>query len=120
MRARKQKQFIWWLLAALLLLAAVLTYFVLKPAEKKSASAPTQQIQNQMDVLQTPGPNASDDEKKKYADLVASVAKDTTVVEIQQCLATPQVSRIKINVPLTLKNKDSQEHAIVLGQNQTY
>lgn len=72
---------------------------------------------NEADVLKWPAPDASAEEKQRHTDLVLSLAKDAEQVDIADCIGRPIVSRVQMDQPFALRNQDSVDHTVAIGEN---
>lgn len=72
-------------------------------------------------VLQFPGPNASEAERKAWADLVNKLGNESGVpyLDITGCSPTPVVYRVKLDGTFKVKNSGQTDHVIYTGDKRT-
>jgi len=64
-------------------------------------------------ALNPPQPDATDEEKQQYSQLVQRLAQEPAYLEIgEQCRLTPLVLRVKQDEVFTVRNNDTVEHTI--------
>lgn len=71
-------------------------------------------------ALKTPGINATEEEKRKYAEAAIRAAKDAALLDIGQCQGKPVVLRVKEKQTLTVNNPDPENHTIVVDKDHMY
>ena len=75
---------------------------------------------NVMDVLKTPGPNASTAERQKHFELALSAAQAATTLQITSCKSNPTVLRTKNGSTFKVKNNDAVEHVLLFDKDHIY
>lgn len=71
------------------------------------------------EVLQSPGQDATQEERQRHYALAVKIAKDTTTVDITGCEADPTVTRISMGDTLNIVNDDNSPHSFVFGGGNT-
>lgn len=92
----------------------------LQTTQKQQPQQPVDVTVNEREVLNFPGPNASDDERKKYAELVNRVSKETTTLEIKNCEPSPLGLKVKEGTEIKVKNNDSVKHKLIVDEKNQY
>jgi len=72
-------------------------------------------------ALAHPTQDASVEEKQSHFELVQKIAKEALILDITGCkAANPVVLKVKLDTPITVKNQDSIEHAIVFNTDNIF
>lgn len=132
--------FMYIFIVLLVVIAAGLGYFIYKksltePAsvevgeDQVTASRPPQSLQDlegvaseeEVAVLNAPGPDATEEERRSHFLLVQKAAKASPYLDITKCsIAQPVVFEVKDGATFTVKNEDTIEHGIVIDAEHTY
>jgi plastocyanin len=70
-------------------------------------------------VLVTPLADASEDEKKKYEELVRRLSKESEEISLHNCKSTPVVSAVRAKKILKFKNTDASDHTLIFYNDKT-
>jgi len=72
-------------------------------------------------ALAHPGEDAPVEEKQSHFELVQKIAKEALILDITGCkAANPVVLKVKLDTPITVKNQDSTDHAIVFDTDNIF
>lgn len=67
---------------------------------------------NENNLLEMPKVDAAEEDRQEHYRLAEKMAKEVSVVEIQDCKGNPVVAKVKKGSNLVFKNNDSIEHLI--------
>lgn len=67
----------------------------------------TNTLWNENNILDMPGPQASDEEEQEHYAAAAKIAEDDSTIDLIDCKGTPVVARVKQNSKVELINKSS-------------
>ena len=70
----------------------------------------------EQEALNFPGPDASDEELGRFANLVNSLMIDTRTLDISGCDVNPFVIKVKHGESITIVNNDNVAHTLFHGQ----
>ncbi len=107
-------------LGILVVVAIVLGGLVYKQYRPSDSGSQNQQKFSAENIFMTPGPDASEEEKRRHFEAVVKLAQDISVLEIGSCRPSPIAVRIKRGSSLTVKNPDGGPHVIGLDLTTTY
>ena len=71
-------------------------------------------------IVNPPGPNATDEEKDRFFQLVAKVATPANFLEVSSCLPSPIAFLTEYKQPMSFMNNDSVEHSIIINKDHVY
>ena len=72
-------------------------------------------------TLAHPAKDAPAEEKQSHFELVQKIAKEAQHLDITKCkVANPVVLKVKLGEPITVKNQDSVDHAIVFDADNIF
>lgn len=87
---------------------------------QKNSGSPAPVLTGDAKILTFPAANATDQEKRAHSELVRSVAKVGTSVDITGCKASPLVLSASIGATITFVNNDPKEHSLSMNQTTKY
>lgn len=116
------------LLIILAFIALILGYTIIyreggpRPGQEVKKYAPTSSElrSDEFAVLNTPGPDASEEERNRHFDIVVRLATAAEELNISECTPTPVVMTIKEGETLIVRNDDSVDRSIVFDQENIY
>lgn len=120
------------LLAVPVLIAIILGYAIFQQFQEKKSSPDQDQQANtntsptvtrtseELALLNVPGENATNDERREHMDKVLKEAKNGNTLNISGCTPDIVALRVKQGGKLTLVNKDPVNHSIVIDQDHSY
>lgn len=124
------KRFVYFGIVVLAAIAIFLGYQIYQQYQLKQSSGtklePGQTSVNQSvapketDVLNFPGPNASEEETRKFAETVQANAKETGELDISRCEPNPKVLKVKLGSEFKIKNSDPSEHKIYIANREEF
>ena len=89
------------------------------PSEVQIGSSNMQPSAEEVALVKAfPAQGASREEGIAYSEKVAQLEKETSVIEITNCIPYPFLSRVKEYTDLQIKNNDDTERTILIGQNE--
>ena len=110
------------LLIILVFIALVLGYTIYRELQLESEIEKPSRILSldELNVLNTPGVGASEEERNQHFDLVVRLATTTGELNISGCTPTPVVLAIKRGEELVVRNDDSADRSIVFNEESIY
>lgn len=86
------------------------------PSSQPTKALPPGLTPQEQAVFSFPGENASSDQRAQHSELVRSLAKEGSEVQLNaNCVASPFVLQVKKGDTLTFKNNDSVDHSVRHG-----